>query len=677
MGESPGDGTQSRPACSECQRRKQKCNREWPCNHCQKRKVADKCCFSNSNRQPGSDRPAAQTANRKRQLSHEDHAESADSNPWDDAGCDFEALGYTASHLFTGLNASSTVLTRPYTDALVQNFLNSVNFHSYIIYPSSFLEEYQTWWSLRSGDRPLGLQWTCLLLTVCACSAQYAEAELQQKLEMDLGQTAQKFSERFHSAARELHSVVPVGNNHPLNVQSLLHSCYWYRSEARFVESWHVLSTAVREAQEIGIHQETATGPMPEFDREMRRRLWCIINTWDWQLSALLSRPMIIDRTDCDVGLPSLTLEGYSPSPLLHMKLQSELIGQLSTRFGSTKSVVHPGDVRNYQAMLEAWMSKFPSMYDFNDPDRVKDISRPWIVLHRHHLHTIALSMMLEPIRAYLTKPMSDQSPIEELQIRSDGVDYALRLMEALHSFFDHLYPRDAKFHFVLFSIFDTAAVLCSALMHDQDLSIPRRDEMFRAIDKAVAMLKRLNTVTKTARASYEVLVKVAQRIAQPAPAPKRQVDSTRRQKAKELVLTPPSMSQAEAAVASDPRSVGSHLSQTTPPSEPLMYHVPVSQSASPDHYVTGGASALYAPPNTMASVANVPAMMPPVTNGMHMNVSGVSYPSAYVNMTPPTDNLYQNVNFGTISAGELGDLAKLWNYESLNLNFINPEGHG
>src|SRR6478736_6850174 len=34
-----------RSACTECHRRKQKCNRQWPCNNCQKRKVADQCRF--------------------------------------------------------------------------------------------------------------------------------------------------------------------------------------------------------------------------------------------------------------------------------------------------------------------------------------------------------------------------------------------------------------------------------------------------------------------------------------------------------------------------------------------------------------------------------------------------------------------------------------------------------
>lgn len=134
----------------------------------------------------------------------------------------------------------------------MQNFLNHVNYHYYIIYPPSFLDEYRQWWAMRSDNRPLGLQWTCLLFMVCACSAQYTDNELQRKLEVDLGETTQKLTEQYHNAARELHSVIPVGHNHLFNVQSLLHSCYWYKSEARFVECWHVLSAAIREAQELG-----------------------------------------------------------------------------------------------------------------------------------------------------------------------------------------------------------------------------------------------------------------------------------------------------------------------------------------------------------------------------------------------------------------------------------------
>ncbi|EFY89237.1 hypothetical protein MAC_04618 [Metarhizium acridum CQMa 102] len=539
-------------------------------------------------------------------------------------------------------------LTPYMADALVQNFLTHVNFHYYIIYPPSFLEEYRTWWSLRSENRPLGMQWTCLLLMVCACSMQYTDSELERKLEIDLGQSAQKLTEQYHNAGRELHGAIPVGNNHLLNVQSLLHSCYWYKSEARFVECWHVLSTAIREAQELGIHKETVSGQMSEFD-------------------------LLIDRTDIDVGIPSLTLEGYTPSPLQHMKLQSELITRLFNRFGLSKDVSQHGDIRAYQAIVDRWMNTFPSTYAFIDPDTSNDASRPWIVLHRHYLHTMAMSMMLDPIRAYLAKPMSKQSPSDELKIRDDGIDYSLRLLDALHGFFDHVYPRDAKFHFVLFYIFDTAAVLCSALMHDQDSSLPKRDDMLVAVDKALSMLKRLNTVTKTARTSHKVLAKIAQNISRPGQEVKLPImPAKKRLNDKELALTPPGMNQTEVAFASDPGTVDSHASYTTPTSDAQLYRAPVSQFTPPGHYLNIAESAGYSPP--VPSTSSGTAM--PSSNTLYYNGAQLDYSTSYVNMTPPTDEAYHAIdygNFGAITEQDLDELATLWNYESLNLDFINP----
>ncbi|KAF4508576.1 hypothetical protein G6O67_004935 [Ophiocordyceps sinensis] len=699
----------SRSACTECQRRKQKCNRVWPCNHCQKRKVADKCRFSNS--QPAPDKSAGQDTSRKRQLSHEDLADSSDTNPWDDGESGFEALGYTAAHLFSGLASSSERRTkatakqqtqykmgsdscpqlkrtlqvlppRPYTDSLVQNFLDNVNYHYYIIYPPSFLQEYRDWWAMSSASQPLGLQWTCLLLMVCACSAQYADPELQRKLQQDLGATTQELTAKYHNAARELHSVIPVGNNHLLNIQSLLHSCYWYKSEARFVECWHVLSAAIREAQELGIHQEPVSGPVSEFDREMRRRVWCILDTWDWQISALLSRPMIIDRSECQVGLPSLKLEGYSPSPLMHMKLQSELITHLSRRFGLLKHVVSPTDVREYQSIVEAWMSKFPANFALENPDKSADSQRPWIVLHRHHLHTKALSMLLDPIRAYLARPMTANSPPHELGIRSDGIDYCLRLMGALYRFFNHVYPRDAKFHFVLFCIFDNAAVLCSVLQHDEDCSTPRRHDLLGAVDGALAMLKRLENDTKAAKAWHDLLLRVSQRVRRPAATvPPRHASGDGRlasiSRAGGLATTPPGGPPAEPPMASDPGSVESYVTYNGIPhqNDILLPHTPSPHSASPADSICPSGPLIYPTASShgggMSINGSVFMSASPVD---HMSMNEYAHSTPYLNMTPPTEDMYRPVEFGTITQQELGDLASLWNYESLDLHFIDSQ---
>lgn len=137
-------------------------------------------------------------------------------------------------------------------DKLVRSFTQDINYHYYIIYPPDFLRDYHIWWERRSKGRQITLQYTCLLAMICACCVQHAETEIQPELRQASGMIADELSEKLHCAVRELGSVIPVGRFHVLNVQRLLHSCYWYKAEARFLEAWHVLSAAILEAKELG-----------------------------------------------------------------------------------------------------------------------------------------------------------------------------------------------------------------------------------------------------------------------------------------------------------------------------------------------------------------------------------------------------------------------------------------
>jgi hypothetical protein len=148
-----------------------------------------------------------------------------------------------------------SLLTRSASDLLLQNFLDSVNFYYYIVYPPKFLAEYHQWWFDRTTDHQLGLPWTCLLIMVCACSAQHATVELAEKLEADLGTNIRQLAQLYHDAARELHSVIPLDQSHIHTVQYLLHSCYWFKAEAKFVECWNRLGAAIREGQMLGEYQ--------------------------------------------------------------------------------------------------------------------------------------------------------------------------------------------------------------------------------------------------------------------------------------------------------------------------------------------------------------------------------------------------------------------------------------
>lgn len=189
-------------------------------------------------------------------------------------------------------------------DLVIQLFITDINYHYYIIYPPVFLQDYHIWWDRYTHNKTLSLQYTCLLAMLCSCTIQHVAGDLQKAVEAELSDTSENISDKLHGATRELTSVIPVGHYHMMNVQRLLHSAYWYKAEARFVEAWHVLNQAILEGKELGmsafyclpkqnlsyvsltmfpeLEQEAPPDSVSDFDREMRRRLWCVLDTWDW-----------------------------------------------------------------------------------------------------------------------------------------------------------------------------------------------------------------------------------------------------------------------------------------------------------------------------------------------------------------------------------------------------------
>lgn len=161
------------------------------------------------------------------------------------------------------------------------------------------MDDYRRWWELRGKRDQLSISFTLLLLRVCACSAQALRISLREKLEAELGDTAQEMTDRYHQAAEKLSEEVPPGSGGLNHVQQLLMTAFWYKCESRFVDSWHALNRGIRCAQEIGksqsdffsnstfidimigMHEDTISEGISDFDREMRRRVWCILVVWD------------------------------------------------------------------------------------------------------------------------------------------------------------------------------------------------------------------------------------------------------------------------------------------------------------------------------------------------------------------------------------------------------------
>ncbi|KAH8173422.1 fungal specific transcription factor domain-containing protein [Sarocladium implicatum] len=533
-----------RQACTECQRRKQKCSREWPCNHCLKRKVPDQCSFSTFGGSTESESPTA-TEGLPRRV---DPTPRLSPRNDDTDHTDIGPLGYITNELLNNLGLDSRTGSDEYLadaddcpqlndafnifpvrqqlDALVDKFFTTVNLHYFIINEPIFRKDYREWWLARPQRKNIRLQWTCLLLMVCACTIQQVEEGERLRIEESLGDTSDKLADRFHNAARELGGVIPVGKYHLHNVLWRLHSSYWFKAEAKFLEAWHVLGEAIREGQELGLHQESSLAGLTSIEQEIRRRVWCVLDTWDWQMSSGLGRPSLIDRTEVNVALPNLAHE-EQPSPLLHMKLQSKLIREIARRFGVPKNVTDPEDVIEYRQMIEAWMKDFPDYFQLNPTGKGWGKTPEWLVYHRYYLWTMAYLMILNPMRPYMAKPYSKTDPAAELEIFAAGIRYARELTMALDGWVNITLHRDGWFHFQIFSVFDVASMLCAAIKVDENDMIPDRAYVFDAIDSNIQMLRRLNDVSHTAGVWRDLLMRQAKQL----PRPVETLDSAQRKR--------------------------------------------------------------------------------------------------------------------------------------------------
>ena len=152
-------------------------------------------------------------------------------------------------------DALSTIPPRPYTDSLVQNFFENVNYHYGTLHQPSFMSSYVEWWGRRRqfhrSPNMTTIVTTCLVLRICANSAQYLDSELTERFETELSDSTESLSLRYQTAAQTLSDFIPPGEGDLSQVQQLFLSAIWLKAEAEFAKSWHALAAAIRVAQEL------------------------------------------------------------------------------------------------------------------------------------------------------------------------------------------------------------------------------------------------------------------------------------------------------------------------------------------------------------------------------------------------------------------------------------------
>ncbi|KAF2642460.1 hypothetical protein P280DRAFT_447861 [Massarina eburnea CBS 473.64] len=412
--------------------------------------------------------------------------------------------------------AMHAVPSRSITDAFINHFLAVVNYRYNSIYGPTFTEKYVQWWSDRANGNCLSSEFTCLLLRILSYSVQYLTPSLRKMVEFELACNSQVLTERFSTAAEQLSKSFPPSNTSIERVQEQFLKGAWLKSESRIVESWHALGNTIRQAQELGIDKETRCEGLSEFDIEIRRRLWVLLFVWDWQMSTWLGRPHLIDQKDVFFIFPNLRLDQTASdpnllSPFAHISLQAKLARRISVHMSDIQVIRDWSDYQVSAVLDEVhkFIDELPPVFRLTNTNYSLDEAHPYYVFQRHQLHVSIYMSMLDFLKRFLAQNTRAPRTPRDDEFRKMGVELGLKLLVVARGLFDHEYPINAKFHMVVFCIFDTATILCSAIIHDVHCVLPHRKEVMDAVESALGMLHQLTFTTKLGASSYRFLSKL------------------------------------------------------------------------------------------------------------------------------------------------------------------------
>lgn len=222
----------------------------------------------------------------------------------------------------------------------------------------------------------------------------------------------------------------------------------------------------------------------------------------------------------CNVQRLSLTLELDGQfSPLMHMNMQSDLVHKLAERFHSPAKITTPSEVMEYKEMIDEWMRNFPAIFALENPDTSHDEEQTWIEYHRYYNYTMGFMMLLNPFRPHMRRPFDQDTPEEQLKLRTIAVNLSIRLVKVLDDWVNYLTFRDGRFHFIIFSLVDAATMLAEVIRNDKAGTATRRYEMYQTLEKSRLLQGKLQCLSKSAEKGFRIVSKTFKNLMKEAAA--------------------------------------------------------------------------------------------------------------------------------------------------------------
>ncbi|KAH8677278.1 humps family-domain-containing protein [Xylariales sp. PMI_506] len=384
---------------------------------------------------------------------------------------------------------------RTFVDKLVDRYFLDFNWMYYGVDESIFRDLLNQWYNLPfhvlSSAGPQGIDpslrsYPALLFQILAT------ALLSIPNENDESFTSLKYagSMTFEDLAMEYSEtgvalLTLLGKRH-MTVSTVLAG--WVRASflkytGQVTEAWHQIGTAIRDAQEIGLHRDQFD-PQPKPDdsteaaleamwaAEDRRRIWYVLIAWDLHTGAVLGRPTSVDirtlkRTaPVDVIIPKDRRktpiiprgENDPPSPLTRSLWAFQIMRPLRDILDLEKEGPFPKDFSKVEKLHQELLDlreRTPPEFRLENPDtRYDDLPGMfWLPQVRPSLPQIMSFNFMALHRPYIFTRASS---------RHEALKASLDMLEAQRVQFKGITPQQYKTFSLFFGTFDAIVMMAS-----------------------------------------------------------------------------------------------------------------------------------------------------------------------------------------------------------------------
>ncbi|KAL8976871.1 MAG: hypothetical protein Q9205_007215 [Flavoplaca limonia] len=530
-------------SCIECYRRKQKCNRKWPCNNCFGRRVGHLCQFSTPKPTARSDSSVnksktlesaendpsignsstdlsdyneprtetARTSHSPPDISTTASVSSLQSFSWDQKSLD--GLGYLQNDadnllgylktmdLYTDNDLETTssespphkitpevqellsrVPHRTVTDVLIQHFFTEANWIYEMVDPTTFLERYEAWWShpCRIVE---DVEFAALLFRLCSYTAQFLPSR-NYTADTILGASLSTIRQECDAIANALASTqylksssTSIGRIHQL----FFRACY-LKNEGDMKGSWDVLSEAIREAQELGLHLDLRKGQgkfTSEYDVEMGKRTYWNLWLWDKFMSIILGRWPLIPDQRCTVFLPHAAVgttasDINAPDTFCERRLQVQLTKLAAELLSSTD-----GNQATDPAMIDKNVKRFhaeiidtlPAAFRVHDPELKWDHDLPNLARQREIFRISIFATLCSMLKPLILRPTNKEQAANEsskklvAQLKIKLIESIIELLDSVGRLHTLMGGKQNRFFLLSFFTFHSAALLGMCLL--------------------------------------------------------------------------------------------------------------------------------------------------------------------------------------------------------------------